>query len=191
ILVLLPIVIECTSPRTTALNHTVQLSPIVTSPTTVALSARKQFLPNWGEFPRTDLIKAIGIKKMDGKLSLLEFHISKTLCTVRGLSWISYWVSTYVPLKSKNSLDSAYAYWIEFQKEGYYPYSMDEGDKESWTKKFVQQHNSWIDSLDLKTINHFTWHTDSYLSLPTTDNAPNTKTTVLLKPYFESLEAEV
>lgn len=57
-LVLLPIVIECTSPRTTALNHTVQLSPIRTSPTITALSAKKQFAPNSGVNPRTDLIMA-------------------------------------------------------------------------------------------------------------------------------------
>ncbi len=99
--------------------------------------------------------------------------------------------STYVPLKNKNSLDSVYAYWVEFQKEGYYPYSMDEGGKESWAKKFVQQHNSWIDSLDFKTINHFTWRTDSYQSLPTKENVPNAKTIFLLNPYFESLQAEV
>src|SRR5690606_1207342 len=57
--VLLPIVIECTSPRTTALYQTVQLSPMTTSPTTTEVSARKQFFPNRGVKPLTERISAI------------------------------------------------------------------------------------------------------------------------------------
>src|SRR5690606_257382 len=57
--VLLPIVMECTSPRTTALYQTVQLSPITTSPTTTAASARKQFWPKRGVNPLTERINAI------------------------------------------------------------------------------------------------------------------------------------
>jgi hypothetical protein len=52
---------ECTSPRTTALNHTVQDSPIVTSPTTTALSAKKQFAPTCGVKPLTVFIIAIDV----------------------------------------------------------------------------------------------------------------------------------
>src|SRR5579863_3707316 len=49
IFTLSPMVILLTSPRTTALNQMLQSSPMVTSPTTVALGARKQFFPNWGD----------------------------------------------------------------------------------------------------------------------------------------------
>jgi hypothetical protein len=52
-------VIECTSPRTTALNQTVQWSPITTSPTTVAFSAKKQSDPKIGVKPLIDFIIAI------------------------------------------------------------------------------------------------------------------------------------
>src|SRR5258708_20937050 len=48
-----------TSPRTTALNHILVLSPISTSPTTVALGAIKQSLPNLGNLPSTGRIVAI------------------------------------------------------------------------------------------------------------------------------------
>src|ERR671913_1730614 len=58
-LVLSPTMIEWTSPLTTALNHTVQFSPISTCPITVAFSARKQFFPNFGVYPLTDFINAI------------------------------------------------------------------------------------------------------------------------------------
>src|ERR1035437_1335283 len=58
-LTLFPILMEWTSPRTTALNQTLHWSPITTSPTTVALSARKHSLPNCGVFPFTVFIRAI------------------------------------------------------------------------------------------------------------------------------------
>src|SRR5258708_807140 len=48
-----------TSRRTTALNHILVLSTIFTSPTTVALGAIKQSLPNLGNLPSTGRIVAI------------------------------------------------------------------------------------------------------------------------------------
>src|SRR5690606_5700957 len=59
ILVYLPTQIRLTSPRTTALNHTEQWSPSVTSPTTVAFSAKKQSVPIAGLTPFTGSIKVI------------------------------------------------------------------------------------------------------------------------------------
>src|SRR5215203_3167179 len=48
-----------TSPRTTALNHTLHSSPITTSPTIVALGAIKQFSPHLGVLSSTGKISAI------------------------------------------------------------------------------------------------------------------------------------
>src|SRR5262245_65323985 len=45
-----------TSPRTTVLNQTLQSSPIVTSPTMVALGAMNTLLPNWGYLSSTGSI---------------------------------------------------------------------------------------------------------------------------------------
>jgi hypothetical protein len=53
--------IEFTSPRTTALNHTVQSLPIVTLPTIVAFGANQQFSPFCGIFPKTGNIRAMFI----------------------------------------------------------------------------------------------------------------------------------
>ena len=58
---LLPILILFTSPRITALNHTLQSFPITTSPTIVALGATKQSLPITGLIPFTGSIKLIFI----------------------------------------------------------------------------------------------------------------------------------
>ena len=55
----LPMRIEFTSPRSTVLNHMEHSSPMVTSPTTVAFSARKQFRPITGVNPLTDCISGI------------------------------------------------------------------------------------------------------------------------------------
>ena len=52
-------IIELTSPRTTALNQTVQFSPITTSPTTVEFSASQQLSPKVGEIPFTGFINGI------------------------------------------------------------------------------------------------------------------------------------
>lgn len=43
---LFPILIELTSPLTTALNQKLQSSPQITSPTMVALGATKVFFPS-------------------------------------------------------------------------------------------------------------------------------------------------
>jgi hypothetical protein len=42
-----------------ALNHTVQFEPMVTSPTTTAVSAKKQFSPNFGVYPLTSFMIAM------------------------------------------------------------------------------------------------------------------------------------
>src|ERR1700753_3624690 len=56
---LLPMRMLLTSPLTTALNQTLHLSPIFTSPTTVALGAIKQLFPNCGDFPSTGSMTAM------------------------------------------------------------------------------------------------------------------------------------
>src|SRR5690606_22967733 len=82
--VLLPIVMECTSPRTTALYHTVQLSPITTSPTTTAVSARKQFSPNLGVNPLTERINAIAPYFFANLAHLRTFRLRTTqICLTR------------------------------------------------------------------------------------------------------------
>jgi hypothetical protein len=48
---LCPSLIEFTSPRNTALNHTLQSSPITISPQSVAFGAMKQLFPHEGFFP--------------------------------------------------------------------------------------------------------------------------------------------
>src|SRR6185436_11370997 len=78
---LFPMVTEFTSPRTTALNHTLQSSPILTSPTIVAFSARKQFFPRTGVLPFTDFISAIFCltlhhSKIKLYYSFLKSHVS-------------------------------------------------------------------------------------------------------------------
>src|SRR5215218_7397997 len=56
---LFPIRMLLTSPRTTALNHTLHSVPISTSPTMVQLGAIKQSSPHLGNTPSTGKINAI------------------------------------------------------------------------------------------------------------------------------------
>lgn len=55
----LPMVMVFTSPRSTVLYQMLHSSPMVTSPTTTAVSARKQSFPILGVNPRTFLINAM------------------------------------------------------------------------------------------------------------------------------------